>query len=41
MIAFDVNPWIRRSVRDYEQYHAPRTRATGLYKELRKESIRL
>lgn len=40
-LAQAVNPMLAPVVEEFEQYHAPISRATGFYKELRKESVQL
>lgn len=40
-IAASINPWLSANVIGFESYHAPASRATGFYKEMRKESVRL
>jgi predicted nucleotidyltransferase len=40
-LAYSVSPWLSPLVEDYERYHAPRSRATGIYKAIREESVRL
>jgi uncharacterized protein len=40
-LAHSISPWLRPHVHDFERYHAPISRATGFYKEMRKESVRL
>jgi predicted nucleotidyltransferase len=40
-MAYSISPWLSPLTEDYERYHAPRSRATGIYKAMRKESIRL
>jgi predicted nucleotidyltransferase len=40
-IASAVESWLEPHLEDFERYHAPRSRATGFYKEMRKESVRL
>lgn len=32
-----LEPWVF----DFDRYHAPKSRASGVYKEIRKESVRL
>jgi predicted nucleotidyltransferase len=39
--AYLITPWLVPVVRDFDEYHAPISRATGFYKELREESVRL
>lgn len=39
--AHSISPWLSPLIEDYERYHAPRSRATGLYKAIRNESVRL
>lgn len=40
-LAYSISPWLSPLVEDYERYHAPRSRATGVYKAIRQESVRL
>jgi hypothetical protein len=40
-MAYSISPRLSPLTEDYERYHAPRSRATGLYKAMRDESIRL
>ncbi len=40
-LASAISPWLAPQVSDFELYHAPVSRATGFYKELRRESVRL
>ena len=40
-IAQSISVWIHPIVSDFDSYHLPINRASGLYKELRKESVRL
>lgn len=40
-MAHALSPWLALSVFDAERYHAPASRATGFYRELRRESVRL
>ncbi len=40
-LAMSIAPELSAHVFDFERYHAPVSRATGFYKELRKESVRL
>lgn len=40
-LAYSISPWLSPVTVDFESYHAPRSRATGIYQEIRKESIRL
>lgn len=40
-LAHEISPWLAAHAFDFERYHAPRSRATGFYQELRKESVRL
>lgn len=40
-LAYSISPWLSPLVEDYERYHAPRTRATGIYKAIREGSVRL
>ena len=36
-----ISSWLSPVVEDFERYHAPINRASGFYKEMRKESVRL
>jgi predicted nucleotidyltransferase len=40
-LASSINPWLSATVRDFELYHSPVSRATGFYEELRRESVKL
>ncbi len=40
-LAHSISPWLSPVVEDFDAYHAPASRATGFYKEMRKESVRL
>lgn len=40
-MAGSVSVWLDAKVLDFEGYHEPKSRATGFYKEMRKESVRL
>jgi predicted nucleotidyltransferase len=40
-MAHSISPWLTPLIEDYERYHAPRSRATGIYNAIREESIRL
>ncbi|MFN2543403.1 MAG: nucleotidyltransferase domain-containing protein [Actinomycetota bacterium] len=40
-LAFSISTWLSPLIADFDLYHAPRSRATGLYREMRAESIRL
>jgi predicted nucleotidyltransferase len=40
-IARSISPWLSPHTYDFERYHEPASRATGFYKEMRKESVRL
>lgn len=40
-LAHSVSPWLSAVVFDFERYHEPASRATGFYKEMRAESVRL
>ena len=40
-LAYSISPWLAPLVEDFERYHAPRSRATGLYQAIREESVRL
>ena len=40
-MAYSISPWLSPLIEDYERYHAPRSRATGIYKAVREESVRL
>lgn len=40
-IAQSISPWLSPNVFDFEEYHSPMFRASGFYKEMRTESVRL
>lgn len=40
-LAHDISSWLTPMIMGFDEYHAPPSRATGFYKEMRKESIRL
>lgn len=40
-MAHEISPWLAPMVRDFDRYHAPASRATGIYEEIRRESVRL
>lgn len=40
-LARSISPWLSPHTYDFERYHEPVSRATGFYKEMRKESVRL
>lgn len=40
-LAHSISTWISPRVIAFDAYHAPSSRATGYYKELRRESVRL
>jgi hypothetical protein len=40
-VAWSISTVLMLVVSDVETYHAPRSRASGFYEELRKESVRL
>lgn len=40
-LAWSITFWLSPIVRDFERYHAPISRASGFYEELRRESVRL
>lgn len=40
-LAYAISGWLSPVVADFERYHSPRSRATGFYQEMRKESVRL
>lgn len=40
-MAYEMDVHLQPHVRDYEEYHSPRSRATGFNKEMRKASARL
>lgn len=40
-IAWEISTWLRPHAFGFDGYHTPRSRATGFYKELRRESVRL
>jgi predicted nucleotidyltransferase len=40
-ISHTISGWLSPMVFDFEEYHEPVHRASGFYKEMRKESVRL
>jgi predicted nucleotidyltransferase len=36
-----ISPWLAPMIEDFERYHAPRSRATGIYQDIRRQSVRL
>lgn len=40
-LAYSFSSWLSAIVEDFERYHAPISRASPFYKELRKESVKL
>lgn len=40
-MAWKISPRLQAHVIDFDGYHAPISRASGFYKEIRKESVRL
>jgi predicted nucleotidyltransferase len=40
-LAGSISPWLSAVVEDFDRYHAPHSRATGFYEEMRRESVRL
>lgn len=36
-----ISPWLSPVIVEFERYHAPASRASGFYEELRHESVRL
>jgi len=40
-IADAISPWLSPVIQSFDGYHAPASRASGFYEELRRESIRL
>lgn len=40
-VAWDVDARLSLMTRDFEQYHSPPSRASGIYKEMRVDSVRL
>ena len=40
-MAHVISPWLSPVIEGYERYHAPRSRATGIYRAIREESVRL
>jgi len=40
-LAMSISPWLAPHVFDFDRYHEPVSRASGFYKELRRESVRL
>ena len=40
-IAHSINSWLQVHTFDFDAYHAPKSRASGFYRELRKESVKL
>jgi predicted nucleotidyltransferase len=39
--AHSISPWLSPMIEDFQRYHAPRSRATGIYQEIRRDSARL
>lgn len=39
--ASSISGWLTPAVFDFDRYHAPINRASGFYKEMRRESVRL
>ncbi|MGH2731757.1 MAG: nucleotidyltransferase domain-containing protein [Actinomycetota bacterium] len=40
-LAASISSRLSARVQDFERYHSPRSRASGFYQEMRKESVRL
>jgi predicted nucleotidyltransferase len=40
-MATAISPWLAPMIEDFERYHAPRSRATGIYQDIRRKSVRL
>lgn len=40
-LAWTISTVLMPVISDYETYHAPRSRASGFYEEMRRESVRL
>ncbi len=40
-IGYSISSWMSPRVYDFDEYHSPRFRASGFYKELRRESVKL
>lgn len=40
-LSSSIATWLSPAVIDFDGYHAPRSRATGFYAEMRQESVRL
>lgn len=40
-LASSISVWLSPMVRDFDHHHAPISRASGFYEELRRESVRL
>jgi predicted nucleotidyltransferase len=40
-LAYSISPWLSPLVEDFDVYHSPNSRATGIYREIRRESTRL
>lgn len=40
-IAHEISSWLSLVIADFDEYHRPVSRATGFYKEMREESVRL
>lgn len=40
-MAQSISPWLAPMIEDFERYHAPRSRATGIYQDIRQASVRL
>lgn len=40
-ISYSISSWLPPVTLDFDDYHAPISRASGFYKEMRKKSVRL
>ncbi len=40
-LAYSIDTWLAPNVVAFDAYHAPSSRVTGFYQELRKESVKL
>lgn len=40
-LAHGISPWLSPMIQEFDRYHAPISRASGFYEELRRESVRL
>ncbi len=40
-LASSISAWLSPAIVDFERYHAPMSRASGFYEEMRKESVHL